>query len=114
MSTKTPKTKYFAYMRKSSEDKERQALSIPAQRAKLSEMFGDLDIEFIDEERSAFLPHNRPKFSDMLARMRAGERVGLLAWHPDRLSRNEVDASSITYMLRTGEIRNTSVQSPLL
>ena len=106
MSTKVSKLKYFAYMRKSSEDKERQALSIPAQRAKLSEMFGDLDIEFIDEERSAFLPHNRPKFSDMLARMRAGERIGLLAWHPDRLSRNEVDASSITYMLRTGEIKD--------
>ena len=106
MNAKTPKNKYFAYMRKSSEDKERQALSIPAQREKLSQMFGDLDIEFIDEERSAFLPHNRPKFSDMLARMRAGERVGLIAWHPDRLSRNEVDASSITYMLRTGEIRD--------
>jgi len=106
MSKETDKIKYFAYMRKSSEDKERQALSIPAQKDKLTEMFGDLDIEFVEEERSAFLPHNRPKFSDMLLRMRNGERQGLLAWHPDRLSRNEVDASSITYMLRTGEIRD--------
>ena len=106
MSTKTPKIKYFAYMRKSSEDKEKQALSIPAQRAKLTEMFGDLDIEFVEEEKSAFIPYNRPKFSDMLLRTRAGERQGLIAWHPDRISRNEVDASSITYMLRTGEIRD--------
>lgn len=106
MSTKTTKIKYFAYMRKSSEDKEKQALSIPAQRAKLSEMFGDLDIEFVEEEKSAFIPHNRPKFSDMLLRLRSGERQGLIAWHPDRLSRNEVDASSITYMLRTAEIRD--------
>lgn len=100
------KIKYFAYLRKSSEDKERQALSIPAQRAQLSERFADLDIEFVEEERSAFLPLNRPKFSDMLLRLRNGERQGLLAWHPDRLSRNEVDASAITYMLRTGEIKD--------
>ena len=106
MSNKTPKIKYFAYMRKSSEDKEKQSLSIPAQRAKLTEMFGDLDIEFIEEERSAFIPHNRPQFSDMLLRIRSGERIGLVVWHPDRISRNEVDASSITYMLRTGEIRD--------
>lgn len=100
------KTRYFAYLRKSSEDKEKQALSIPAQRDKLKEMFGDLDIEFVEEEKSAFIPHNRPKFSDMLLRIREGERAGLIAWHPDRLSRNEVDASTLTYMLRTGELRD--------
>jgi site-specific DNA recombinase len=100
------KIKYFAYLRKSSEDKERQALSIPAQKDKLKEMFGDLDIEFIEEEKSAFIPHNRPKFLETLARIRNGERQGLIAWHPDRLSRNEVDASSLTYMIRTGELQS--------
>ena len=58
----------------------------------------------MDEEKSAFIPYNRPKFSDMLLRIRNGERAGLLAWHPDRLSRNEVDASTLTYLLRTGEL----------
>lgn len=106
MNNKTEKIKYFAYLRKSSEGKERQALSIPAQKDKLLEMFGDLDVEFIEEEKSAFFPHNRPKFSDMLTRLRSGERQGLLAWHPDRLSRNEVDAAAITYMLRTNEIQD--------
>lgn len=100
----TSPIKYFAYMRKSSEGKERQALSLPAQRRKIIEAYGSLDIEFVDEERSAFVPYNRPKFTEMLSRMRAGERGGLLVWHPDRLSRNEVDAAAITYMLRTGEI----------
>jgi site-specific DNA recombinase len=98
------KLKYFAYMRKSSEDKEKQILSIPAQRDRLTERFGDLDVEFIEEERSAFVPYNRPKFDEMLAGIRSGERRGIIAWNPDRLSRNEVDASSITYMLRTGVI----------
>ena len=109
MSKENGKIKYFAYLRKSSEDKERQALSIPAQKDKLIEMFADCDIEFIEEERSAFIPHNRPKFLDVLARIRNGERQGLIAWHPDRLSRNEVDASSLTYMLRTGEIKSLKI-----
>ena len=106
MTKDTNKIKYFAYLRKSSEDKEKQALSIPAQKDKLTEMFKGLDIEFVDEEKSAFIPYNRPKFAEMLERIRSGERQGLLAWHPDRLSRNEVDASSITYMLRTGHIKD--------
>lgn len=106
MNKTTKKIKYFAYLRKSSEDKEKQALSIPAQKDRLMEMFGDLDIEFVQEEKSAFLPYNRPLFADMVKRIYAGERQGLVAWHPDRLSRNEVDASSITYMLRKGEIKD--------
>jgi len=30
--------------------------------------------------------------------------LGIIAWHPDRLSRNEIDASTITYLVRTGVI----------
>ncbi len=93
-------------MRKSTEGEERQALSIPAQKDKLTEAFGGLDIEFVQDKASAFHPYNRPAFADMLERIRKGERQGLLAWHPDRLSRNEVDASTITYMLREGLIKD--------
>jgi len=42
----------------------------------------------------------------MIERIRNGEADGIIAWHPDRLSRNEVDASTITYMIRTGEIKD--------
>ena len=73
---------------------------------KAVEMFGDLDIEFVEEQKSAFKPYNRPKFEDMLERIRSGERQGLLTWSPDRLSRNEKDAGEITYMLRTGELKD--------
>ena len=100
------KIKYFGYLRKSSEDKEKQALSIPAQKDELRRRFPDLDIEFVEEEKSAFLPYNRPKFKEMLERITTGDRRGIVAWNPDRLSRNEVDASSITYMIRTGEIHD--------
>ncbi len=98
------KIKYFAYVRKSSEGEERQALSIPAQKDKLNEVFGHLDIEFVEDKASAFKPFNRPNFAKMLETIRKGERAGLIAWHPDRLSRNEKDAGEITYMIRTGVI----------
>lgn len=80
-------------------------MSIESQKAVVLRDFGErFDIEFIEEERSAFLPENRPAFDDMLARLIAGEKKGLIAWHPDRLSRNEVDAARITYALRKGQI----------
>ena len=98
------KIKYFVYVRKSTEGVERQALSIPAQKDQLTKVFGHLDIEFVEDRASAFKPFNRPAFADMLERIRKGERTGLIAWHPDRLSRNEKDAGEITYMIRTGVI----------
>ncbi|MDA2925803.1 recombinase family protein [Acidobacteria bacterium AH-259-G07] len=98
--------KYFAYVRKSSEDKERQAISIPAQKDRIQEQFKDFDIEFIEEERSAFIPYNRPRFLEMLERVEKGEHHGIIAWHPDRLSRNEIDAGKITYSIRSQVIKD--------
>ena len=106
MNERKEKIKYFAYVRKSSEGEERQALSIPAQKDQLTERFQDLDIEFVEDKASAFKPFNRPAFADMLERIRKGGRTGLIAWHPDRLSRNEKDAGEITYMIRTGVIED--------
>ena len=106
MSNDKTKIKYFAYVRKSTEGEERQALSIPAQKDKLNEIFGKLDIEFVEDKASAFKPFNRPNFASMFERIRKGERTGLIAWHPDRLSRNEKDAGEITYMIRTGVIHD--------
>lgn len=97
--------KYIAYVRKSSEDKERQTLSIPAQIDEIKRQFPDLKIVgFVKEEKSAFTPYNRPEFDKLVKRIRNGEAQGIVAWHPDRLSRNEIDASTITYMLRIGQL----------
>ena len=100
-------TKYFAYVRKSTEGEERQALSISSQMDKVKEFFSALDIvEVLEEKHSAFKPYNRPVFEDMIKRIRKGEASGIIAWHPDRLSRNEIDASTITYLVRTGVIND--------
>ncbi len=94
--------KYFAYVRKSTEGEERQALSIESQKDSVKKVFPDLKIiEVLEEKHSAFKPYNRPVFDNMIRRIKTGEASGIIAWHPDRLSRNEIDASTITYLART-------------
>jgi site-specific DNA recombinase len=63
-------------------------------------------VEVLEEKHSAFKPYNRPVFADMIKRIRKGEANGIIAWHPDRLSRNEIDASTITYLVRTDVIKD--------
>lgn len=97
--------KYFLYVRKSTEEEERQVLSIQSQIDEAKKRFPDLDIiEVISESKSAFKPYNRPEFARMLERIQAGEAQGIISWHPDRISRNEIDAATVTYYLRTGVI----------
>ena len=107
MSINPSPLKYFAYARKSTEGEERQALSIDSQKDKIKELFGDLHIvELLEERHSAFTPYNRPVFDAMMERIKKGEAQGIITWHPDRLSRNEIDAATITYMLRTGHLKD--------
>ena len=41
----------------------------------------------------------------MLDRVERGEADGVLAWHPDRLSRNSVDAGRIIWLIDTGAVK---------
>lgn len=101
------KLRYIAYMRRSLEREDRQALSLPGQKAKIEETFSDLNIiDWLDEKRSAFTPNNRPVFNSIIERIKRGEADGIIAWHTNRLSRNEIDAATVTYMLRTGEMKD--------
>src|SRR3989344_9527808 len=89
---KTMKCKYGGYLRKSSEAREKQALSISSQKEAIKSKFPDLEIVWFSESRSAFEPNNRPEFSKMINMALNDELYGIVAWHPDRLSRNEKDA----------------------
>lgn len=101
--------KYIAYVRKSEEREERQQLSHAAQLSKAKEQFSDLTIineEYYVESKSAFKPYNRPLFDEMIESITKGEADGIIAYHPNRLSRNEIDAATITYLLRKGIIKD--------
>jgi site-specific DNA recombinase len=93
--------RYIAYVRKSEERLERQELSLEAQINKIKSIFVDLNIiDIVIESRSAFKPNNRPEFLSIIKRIENGEAEGIVAWHPNRMSRNEVDSATVTYMLR--------------
>ncbi len=99
--------RYGLYARKSSESQERQVLSIESQVRKAEEMFPGLHVaRVVIEHHSAFEPGKRPEFQRLLADIDAGKLDGIIAWHPDRLSRNEEDAAKITYRVRKGVIKD--------
>lgn len=101
------KTKYFLYARKSTEDEERQIMSIEAQLVELEEFAKRENIEIVDrfiESKSAKKP-GREVFNKMMSKVyTTKEPVGILAWHPDRLARNSVDGGQIIYCIDTNKI----------
>ncbi len=99
--------RYLLYARKSTESEERQVLSIGSQKEKINIIFPQIEIvEVLEESKSAFKPYERNVFQSMIERIKSGEADGIVAWHPDRLSRNEIDAATITYFIRTGIIKD--------
>ena len=101
-------TKYFIYARKSSEDEEKQILSIEAQLQELKDFAKKENLEIVDEfvETKTAKEPGRPVFNEMLSRIEKGEAEGILAWHPDRLARNSVDGGKIIWLLDIGKIQS--------
>src|SRR3990167_6897847 len=95
-------TEYFLYARKSTEDEERQVMSIEAQLAELIEYAKRENIliaETFIESKSAKSP-GREIFNNMMRMVEASnEPVEILSWAPDRLARNSVDGGLIIYLI---------------
>lgn len=99
--------KYALYARKSTEQEDRQAASIPDQAAwgqALAEREGLSLAGVWAEARSAKAP-GRPVFSEVMGLVEAGEIAGLLAWKLDRLCRNPIDAGALSWALQRGQLR---------
>lgn len=98
--------KYIAYCRKSTDEKDKQVLSIEAQIAELKEFAKRENLtlsEFITEAKTAKVP-GRGQFELVLKKIEKGEANGILSWHPDRLARNSIDGGKIIYLLDTGKL----------
>ena len=103
-----PELIFFVYIRKSTDESDRQILSLPAQLFELTEFAkkeGLTIVRVFEESRTAKSP-GRPQFNLMLAEIEKGMAQGILAWHPDRLARNSVDGGRIVYLVDTGQIRD--------
>ena len=98
--------KYIAYCRKSTDEPDRQILSIEAQVAELEEFAAKENLKivsFITESKTAKEP-GRQKFAEVLEKIENGGAAGIISWHPDRLARNSVDGGKIIYLLDTGKL----------
>ena len=98
--------KYIAYCRKSTDEKDKQALSIEAQIAELKEFAKRENLtvtEFITEAKTAKVP-GREQFAEVLKKIEKGMANAILSWHPDRLARNSIDGGKIIYLLDTGKL----------
>ena len=108
------KLRFFAYARKSSDDKtgKRQVLSLDAQTREIRELARRdhlTVVDFIEESKTAKEP-GRPLFNAMLERIERGEANGILLWDIDRLYRNPFDEGRVRWMLQRGII--VSIRTP--
>ncbi len=99
--------KYLEYCRKSSEDEDRQLLSIDAQYAELNQIAAEKGLTVVgrlDESKSAKEP-GREVFNEVLQRIEGGEANAILCWALHRLARNFDDAGKIIGLLQRGVIK---------
>src|SRR5262245_54918072 len=108
----TPRIKFFLYVRKSTDEKDRQIMSLDSQTTELR-VFAEREnifiYETIEESKTAKQP-GRPRFNELLNRIERGEANGLLCWDIDRLYRNPIDEGRVRWLLQKGVI--ASIRTP--
>ncbi len=105
-STTVP-VRYCLYARKSSEQDERQALSIDAQIQEITELAVREKLEIVavrKESHSAKDSGERPEYNGLITDIRTGIINGILTWAPDRLSRNGGDLGSLVDLMDQGKL----------
>lgn len=99
----------FLYVRKSTEEDDRQAASIPAQLSELRALAAarGLVISRTFEESRSAKTSGRPVFGEMMREVDRHAVAGIICWKPDRLARNALDGGRVIDALdrkRIGEI----------
>lgn len=106
--------RYCLYVRKSSEQSERQALSIDSQISEMEAVAkrdGFLIADIRRESHSAKESGQRPVYNQMVQEIGSGKFNAILTWAPDRLSRNAGDLGSIVDLMDSGKLVEIRTQS---
>lgn len=94
--------KYVLYARKSTEQDEKQALSIESQVNEMRTIAERENLEIVDIRREAHSAKDsgqRPVFKEILEDIRRERFNGIIVWHPDRLSRNAGDLGTLVDLM---------------
>jgi DNA invertase Pin-like site-specific DNA recombinase len=96
------KPRYCLYARKSTEQDEKQALSIDSQVKEMLQIAEREGLEIVDIRREAHSAKDsgqRPVYMELLEDVRRGRFNSILTWAPDRLSRNAGDLGSLVDLM---------------
>ncbi len=99
--------KFFIYCRKSSEQEDRQILSLPAQEKELLDLATREKLHIVDTYKESRSAHTagRPLFDEMLKRIERGEANGIIVWDESRIARNSLDGGKVIYMMDLEQIK---------
>lgn len=106
--------KYARYSRKSSESAEKQIVSVGDQNNECDQFAIEKELNVIiklEEEKSAFKPRNRPKFTRLVELIESGDISGIITWKPDRLARNPEEGGKLIQLLQDGKLKE--IRTPL-
>lgn len=102
---------YCLYARKSTEQEDKQVLSIDSQIQEMEKMARNEGLEIVvtkKESHSAKEAGQRPVFNEIVEELKEGRFNGILTWAPDRIARNAGDLGRIVDLMdqqRLVEIR---------
>jgi DNA invertase Pin-like site-specific DNA recombinase len=108
------KQRFVIYLRKSTDDEQKQVRSLDDQRdecIKLAREVLKIEVreeDIFEESASAKISGNREIFDYILQGFRTGKYHGLIAWSPDRISRNMKEAGEVIEMIDREYIQTLS------
>lgn len=108
----TQQVRYAIYARKSTTSEDRQASSIEDQIRECMERVVTAPnmnlnvVKVYQESYSAKIADTREEFNKLIEDIQVGRIDGLIAWHPDRLSRNMKEAGTIIDLVDKGSLKD--------
>jgi site-specific DNA recombinase len=96
------RVKYCLYARKSTEQEDKQVLSIDSQIKEMEKMAATDGLEIVamkKESHSAKEAGQRPVFNEIVEELKIGKYNGILTWAPDRIARNAGDLGRIVDLM---------------
>jgi DNA invertase Pin-like site-specific DNA recombinase len=94
--------KYCLYARKSTEQDDKQALSIESQVKEMLALAERDHLHVVEIKREAHSSKEvgqRPVYNELIQEIRQGKFTGILTWAPDRLSRNAGDLGAVVDLM---------------